>query len=157
MANIPSNYYYKYDTAGKRLFFFQGKRIARKDIPVDIIDQVKLGSNEKKEELLKVRHAYEVEIKRLKELIRQLDIKIQSVSGEKPDREWEEMFKRYYQRTTQEKKATTDDDFLSSHGITTKKEWRDWLKKNHSDKNESIDVDLLQRIIACGKAKDWKD
>lgn len=39
--------------------------------------------------------------------------------------------------------------------ITTKKEWKAWLRNNHPDKNSNIDITLCQEVISAGRAKGW--
>lgn len=44
------------------------------------------------------------------------------------------------------------EDILKGYGITTRKEWRNWLLKNHPDK--SIDIDATsdtQRVLSAGR------
>ena len=41
-------------------------------------------------------------------------------------------------------------EFLKKHGITTKKEWHNWLLENHPDKGGK-DIELCQNIISNGQ------
>ena len=41
---------------------------------------------------------------------------------------------------------------LTDHNITTKKDWKEWLRKNHPDKNSDTDIDLCRKILEAGNA-----
>ena len=44
---------------------------------------------------------------------------------------------------------------LSNQGISTKKEWKTWLLKNHPDKVKDSDDLLLKDIITAGRGLGW--
>ena len=93
------------------------------------------------------------------EYIKQLHVKIniknmpnyEKILRDEEDR-IEEIFKKYKCYIPSNENDDKDEylKFLKSLNITTKNEWRKWLLKNHSDKNQDSNEELCKKVITAG-------
>lgn len=178
-----SDYYYAYDKANRKYYFnrIDGKRVAARDIPKSLIDKIEIKNsddekaekvvdlNEFKEQLKRInkniqeqferKSMAEQKIKKLEEEIvgfdsQSYDDQIKRRKSEQK-RSWENFIYSSYFRDVPPAPKTEykDEDVLKRLNITTKKEWKEWLLKNHPDKNPSSDQELVTKVIAQGKLR----
>ena len=64
-------------------------------------------------------------------------------------------YKKFFENYKEEKVTISQESILKKFNITTKKEWRVWLLKNHPDKNSNTNLDDCQNVIHSGRNMGW--
>lgn len=181
-GNRPSDYYYVFNTSGYRIYYSRitGKRMMENKIPPRLVSQIPpkdFDLNE--EELLKFKHGYQTEIKRLIYKISEIDdqleiIKVPISNKEKKkarrqrqqqdqqrkleyQNELDDLFRNLFSRFFEQDfgqnvspKSTPEDTILTELNIKTKKDLQRWLLNGgHPDKGG--DEELCKRVIMAAK------
>lgn len=62
-------------------------------------------------------------------------------------------YKHFYpqEKDKEENEVKVKSDLFKKLNINNKKEWKEWLLKNHSDKNINSDAELLRQVLILGK------
>lgn len=159
-----------------------GRKIAKDNIPGQFHDLIKerdLGMNIG--QLGDLKKTYLLEIEKLKAKVMEIDLKLAQLNvndeevikeyrrrKEEEDRrdalrreeyqkERKELLRKLFERSSYQKYPSAnerrDENILSKLNINNKKEWKDWLVKNHPDKGG--DSDLCSQVIDAGRNKNW--
>lgn len=173
-----SDFYYDFDKAGRRFYFsrIDGKRIAKSSINPQLVDKIQIKSakdntidafnqlKETEEQIEKCNRTIKDMMDRKRMLEdRAMNLRVQtkdfdskgyedemSRRKEEVKKAWHDfIFSHFFKNVP--KSETRENNELEKLGIRSKKEWKEWLLKNHPDKNPSIDQELVKRVIALGK------
>lgn len=176
-GNRPDDYYFMYNSKGAKYFYSRitGKRVQKASIPTSFHDKIKekdpgldIGH------LVSLKNGYLIEIARLKAKVEEIDVKLNTINPnmqeeckrqkEEQDRkdearrkeykrEREELLRRYEQQFNKKPPPKEENDILQQLNIKSKKEWKEWLVKNHPDRGG--DDELCGKVIAAGRSKVW--
>jgi hypothetical protein len=179
-GNRFDDYYYVYDSRGRRHFYSKitGKKIAKQDIPKDFHDKIKQKEPELDiGKLVALKNVYLTEMNKLKAKVDEIDVKLNTINAdtqreyqkrkEEQDqkdelrrqeykREREELLRKIFQQHENRPKPSYGNNsysILQELNISTKKEWKDWLVKNHPDRGG--ENELCAKVIAAGRSKGW--
>jgi hypothetical protein len=192
VGKSANDYFFIIDKKGAKIYYnkLNNKRLAKKDINIKYVEDVKEGSKylnfEEYEQLLlkkkqfedKILH-FENKIKEIRELVANFD----DMLGKKYDKNFEENYHKYieqksnridflekereeafkkffsqnnkyaeYFKTNVQNNAEAG-NILNSLDINSKKEWKDWLLKNHPDKGGNSEQ--CAKVICAGRAKGY--
>jgi hypothetical protein len=172
-GNRSDDYYYTYNSKGSKYFYSKitGKRVAKNDIPAkfhNLIKEKDPGINIG--ELQNLRNVYLLEIEKLNAKIKEINVKLLGVDGDeeikkyKKQQEEDELRRQEYKREREEAlrnlfkrfnndNSSVEKDILQELNIHTKREWKDWLVKNHPDRQG--DVELCKKVITAGRNRGW--
>ena len=149
MENDPENYWWS-STGRAKLYYYLGKKIAKANIPFDILDQITQVTPLKYEKVLL--YKLEEDLKRLQKEIQDAKDKIRKMeNGEipdppKPKEEPKPQFKPEPPKPPPEDLSPIW-ACLKGYGIVDKITWKKWMAKNHPDcvrKAGSTHDDLLK-------------
>jgi hypothetical protein len=173
-GRTAEDFYYVYAPNGRKVYYSRktGKRTALERIPKGVVNGIKeIPQNLDKAKLLKQKAAFLEQIKKLQERVTEIDTKLgtketfdyeavlkeEEQEKQKASRREKEERRRFFENIFKKRKVETEQnsvqrsvEFLKLHGITTKKEWKQWLLKNHPDKGGE-DTELCQKIICYGR------
>lgn len=149
-GNKASDYYYVLNTRGSKIYYSKitGKRIAKSDIRPEFHNLIGLKVDNV-EDLLNLKKTYLSEIEALKVKISEIDKQLEGKVQDENERK--ENLRRLFEAL--DKKREVPQDLLQKLNITTKKEWKNWLLKNHPDKGG--DEEMCKNVIQAGRNKGW--
>lgn len=148
-SNNPNDYYFKTYGNNRKYYFIKDndQKVAQIFIPKNIINKIKendehLSFKRKiveqqiaNEKLLKKYKNQNDEYVSLKRKIVEQEIENEKLRKKQKDKFFESINKK-----------TTSDNILEKYNIYSKKQWLEWLRKNHVDKGGELHI--CQNVIA---------
>lgn len=160
----PKDYYFKVDKRGRKIIYNRwlkkNNRVPKsmlidKKVNIDAIpefSQLSISQNNEANESREREKAYRERIrKNWEDLFSNFDKAQQAKKAQKSAKPKSKPIPK--SKPAPRSNIPKGVSVLITLGITTKKEWKNWLLKNHPDKLPDADVELCARVIEEGKRR----